>query len=141
LASFLLISDATTPQEETMRTFTEKIEAWFSAVAFAEAGEHSKAAELASCTAVLPKRKSVIGETFTRIFAAVAFAEEGLTREAEQIYSSGSVAAPAAQNASFLDMVGLGRAPVHLVIARPKPSFLDVVGLGGSSLRYVMARS
>jgi hypothetical protein len=124
-----------------MKTFTQKIEAWFSAVAFAEADEHPTAMELATSATVLPGHKSVIGETLTRIFAAVAFAEEGLSREAKEIYSTGSVAVPAAQTASFLDVVGLGRAPVHLVIARPKPSFLDVVGLGGSSTHYVMARS
>jgi hypothetical protein len=124
-----------------MKTLSQKIQALFSAVAFAEEGDHRTAIEVANGTSVLPSHKSAFAEKLSRIFSAAAFAEEGLHDEARRIYSGAALAAPAGSKGSFLDVVGLGRAPVSLLVARPKPSFLDVVGLGNARVAYVTAQT
>lgn len=123
-----------------MTTFSQKIQAWFSAVAFAEQGEHQTAIQVAQ-TRVFPEHKKGFTAYLSRVFAAAAFAEEGLHDEAQRIYSQASLATPTSPKGSFLDVVGLGAAPVFLVVTRSKPSFLDTVGLGNARVHYVTAGS
>jgi hypothetical protein len=141
MVHILLHFKAKTPEEDAMTTISQKIQAWFSAVAFAEEGDSRTALELATHTPALPQHKSAFAESLSRIFTAAAFAEEGLHAEAQRIYSQAPVATASRSKGSFLDMVGLGSAPVCLVVAGPKPSFMEAVGLGSARACYVMAPS
>ncbi|MFH2012409.1 MAG: hypothetical protein ABIJ37_06925 [Pseudomonadota bacterium] len=60
-----------------MRNIKEKIEDWFAAVAFAEAGEEKTALQIADL-----QRRSQKKLSFDNLMAAVTFAEAGLHEEA-----------------------------------------------------------
>jgi hypothetical protein len=123
-----------------MKTFTQKIESWFSAVAFAEAGEHQTAIQVAAQTPVALERKRPVVEFFNRVFAAAALAEEGLHKDAERVYV-GLPTVTVERKPSFLEVVGLNKAPVQLVLARSKPSFLEMVGLSAAPVHCMTIRS
>jgi hypothetical protein len=93
-----------------MARFLEKLEKIFSAAAFAEAGEHDTARQMAG----LPEPKPGLG--FDRLMAAVTFAEAGYPDMARQF-------------------LGLTPQPASV----PIKGFLADVGLDHVRCRYVVA--
>jgi hypothetical protein len=97
-------------RRKMMARFFDKLQKIFSAAAFAEAGEHDTARQIAG----LPEPKSGLG--FDRLMAAITFAEEGYPDMARQF---------------------LGMAPQRAPI--PIRGFLADVGLGHVRCRYLVA--
>jgi len=113
-----------------MNLGSNKVENWFAAVAFAEAGEHETAIEMVGGQAPVKKRVG-IWETLSRHFAAAAFAEENCPETALEI-----IGASAKRN-SFLETVGLKGVKVWYGSLASEPvSFLEEVGLAGVRVRY-----
>ncbi len=114
-----------------MSVWIKKLENWFAAVAFAEAGEHGTAGELAGL-ATRPARHEVsMLETFNRFAVAAAFAEENCPEIAREILD------PTTRRRSFLEDVGLAGVRVWYGTASVEPrSFLEDVGLAGVRVRY-----
>jgi hypothetical protein len=97
-------------------SYLETIRRWSSAVAFAEAGEFDTAREIAGVTASPPKGRYHIFQTLENMSMAVAFAEEGLFEEAQRFMTPASVRKRTEAVSSFLELVGLQNAPVHVLI-------------------------
>ncbi len=102
-----------------MSRSTDRFTAYFSAAAFAEAGEHETALQMAPTSSAPLKKASSVFESLRKTFAAVAFAEEGLHAEAELILTPAT--APVRKNwsaeKSFLDLVGLQHVRVrHMIL-------------------------
>lgn len=102
-----------------MSRFTDRFTAYFSAAAFAEAGEHETALQMAQASPAPLKKVNPVFDSLRKTFAAVAFAEEGLHAEAELMLAP--AAAPVRRNwsaeESFLDLVGLQNVRVrHMVL-------------------------
>lgn len=109
---------------------SNKMENWFAAVAFAEAGEHVMAIRMAGGQAPA-KRRAGIWETLSRYFAAAAFAEENCPGTALEILGGG------AKRNSFLETVGLQGVRVWYGRLSAEPaSFLAEVGLAGVRVRH-----
>ncbi len=118
--------------ETLMSAWIKKVEDWFAAVAFAEAGEHDTARELAGLGARPAGRKVGILETFNTFAAAAAFAEENCLEIAREILD----ATP--RRRSFLEDVGLAGVRVWYGTVPTEPlSFLEEVGLAAVRVRYV----
>lgn len=109
---------------------SSKMEDWFAAAAFAEAGEHETAIRMAGGR--LPaKRRAGIWETLSRYFAAAALAEENCPGPALEILGGGS------KRNSFLETAGLQGIRVWYGTISDEPvSFLADVGLAGVRVRY-----
>lgn len=102
-----------------MARFTEKFNAYFSAAAFAEAGEHETALQMVQAVDSRQEKKSAILDNLRKTFAAVAFAEEGLHAEARAILdpAPAKVRKTWSTEDSFLDLVGLQNVRVrHMVL-------------------------
>ncbi len=109
---------------------SNKIENWFAAVAFAEAGEHETAIRMAGGQAPLKKRAGM-WETLSRYFAAAAFAEENCPEAALEIIGASK------RRNSFLETVGLKGVKVwYGSLPAESVSFLEEVGLAGIRVRY-----
>ena len=109
---------------------SNKMENWFAAVAFAEAGEHETAIKMAGGQAPVKKRAG-IWETLSRYFAAAAFAEENCPETALEIIGGST------KRNSFLETVGLKGVKVWYGSFPAEPvSFLEEVGLAGVRVRY-----
>ncbi|MFH1113676.1 MAG: hypothetical protein V1792_07115 [Pseudomonadota bacterium] len=109
-----------------MSSWKDKLEAWFSAVAFAEAGEHETALRMTAPSVGNAVEATLSIDGLNRVFAAAAFAEADCHQIAREIL------APRKGKDSFLDRVGLRgvgvrmcRVPVH------QESFVDFLGLQG----------
>lgn len=109
-----------------MRTFIEKIQNTFAAVAFAEAGEHETAIQLAHGQAALRPERLSIGKQFAnmidRHFTAITYAEAGCNDMARQYLNGTPVAVRADRRrpvtlGEFARTVGLDRAPLHYGMA------------------------
>ncbi len=112
---------------------SKKMENWFAAVAFAEAGEHDTAIKMAGGHASMKKRVG-IWETLSNFFAAAAFAEENCPETALQILGG-------AKRNSFLETVGLKGVKVwYGSLPAGPPSFLEELGLAGIRVRYASVR-
>lgn len=118
-----------------MSVWIKKLENWFAAAAFAEAGEHDTARELAGLAARPARRKVGTLGTLDRFAVVASFAEENCPEIAQEILDG------AARRPSFLEDVGIvgvrvwyGRVP-----AEPR-SFLEEVGLAGVRVRYATLR-
>jgi hypothetical protein len=113
-----------------MSTIMEKIGTWFSAIAFAEAGEHDTALRMVGMTPT-PSTQSVdVRETLGRTFAAVAFAEADCPEMAREILD------PAARRPSFAEVVGLRGVRVRYgVVQLAQQSFVETLGLSGVRVR------
>ncbi len=110
-------------------SFSERMENWFAAVAFAEADEHDTAVKMVGGHAQMKKRIG-IWETLSKYFAAAAFAEENCPETALQILSG-------AKPNSFLEAVGLKGVKVwYGSIPAAPDSFLEELGLSGVRVRY-----
>ncbi len=86
------------------------------AVAFAEANEHDTARSIAGIPAQPHKARSSIRQAIENIAAATAFAEAGLFREAADLAGPAPVGRMVPVRPSFLDIVGLQHAPVHVLV-------------------------
>jgi len=114
-----------------MRSWKDKLEAWFSAVAFAEAGEHEMALELTAPGVGSAVERIDIFENLNRIFAAAAFAEADCHQIAREILD------PNQRKRSFLDTVGLGGVRVRMGrVPIAQGSFLDFAGLEGVRVTF-----
>jgi hypothetical protein len=111
------LGDDTTSKECPMKSLTQKMRSWLAAVAFAEAGEHETAMEIAGIGPRLAKSPSSVLDAIERTLVAVSFAEEGLHTEA----------------ARYIELSGHSKATAL-------EDFLDAVGLHGVQAQYVMAR-
>lgn len=102
-----------------MSRFADTFRAHFSAVAFAEAGEHDTALRMVQDIPTSYRAKGAVLDGLRRTFAAVAFAEEGLHEEARAMLSPTvvSVRKTWCAEESFLDLVGLQHVRVrHMVL-------------------------
>lgn len=100
-----------------MKSLTEKIQSWLAAVAFAEAGEHESAMEIAGIGPRPTKSPSSALNALDRTFVAVSFAEEGLYDEARRYVKFSDRSRPA-EPEDFLDAIGLQGVRVQYVMAR-----------------------
>lgn len=97
--------------------FLDNIRRLSAAVAFAEAGEYETAREVAESTTLPDEARSGILQSIQNMAVAAAFAEEGLHREAIDLLNPAPDRSMAPPKPSFLDVVGLQRAPVHVLVA------------------------
>ncbi|MFC1834225.1 hypothetical protein ACFL2Q_05765 [Thermodesulfobacteriota bacterium] len=115
-----------------MSSWRKKFEACFTAAAFAEAGEHETAAELAGLERKEKKERVRLLQTINRTFAAAAFAEAGCHETAEEI------SGVRRRGPTFLEVVGLQGARVRYgLIPVAEHSFLRDVGMHGVAVRYL----
>ncbi len=122
-------------EETSMSAWIKRLEDWFTAVAFAEAGEHDTARKLAGLGARPAGRKITVLETFNTFATAAAFAEENCLEIAREILD----ATP--RRRSFLEDVGLVGVRVWYGTASAEPRlFLEEVGLAAVRVRYVTVR-
>ena len=118
-----------------MKSWKEKIEAWFAAVAFAEAGEREIALGLVGLKPHAQERKTGVIPTLNAAFAAAAFAEADCHDAALEIAAFGK------KRQRFLDIVGLRDVRVRFgFVPASDNAFLDAVGLTGASARYLAVR-
>jgi len=95
----------------------QAFEKTFSAVAFAEAGEHETAMKMVGIKPAYEKVRQVIN-IIERSFAAVGFAEAGLHEEAIKTANLGArTQKPQETLDSFLETVGLGNVRVRYGLA------------------------
>ncbi len=114
-----------------MSSWKDKLEAWFSAVAFAEAGEHEMALQMTAPAVGNAVEATVSIESLNRVFAAAAFAEADCPQIALEIL------APEKGKGSFLDSIGLRSVNVRMCrVPVPQESFAEFVGLQGAHIRY-----
>jgi hypothetical protein len=109
-----------------MSTIMEKIGTWFSAIAFAEAGEHDTALRMVGITPT-PSTQSVgVLETLRTSFAAAAFAEADCPDMAREILD------PKTAARSFAEVIGLKGVRVRYGVVRvAEPSCMETLGLAG----------
>jgi hypothetical protein len=113
-----------------MSTIMEKIGTWFSAIAFAEAGEHDTALRMVGMTPTPATQSVNLRETLGRTFAAAAFAEADCPDMAREILDS------AVRRPSFTEVVGLKGVRVRYGVVRvAEPSFVEALGLSGVRVR------
>jgi hypothetical protein len=113
-----------------MNSWTAKLEKWFGAVAFAEAGEHATAMQMVGLRPRAATAREGVLQRFSTAFAAVAFAEENCPEMARDILS------PAKPMRSFAQLVGLEGVRIWQgVVSYSEESFFDVVGLKGAKMR------
>jgi hypothetical protein len=118
-----------------MKSWKEKIEAWFAAVAFAEAGERETALGLVGLEPRAQERKAGVIQTLSDTFAAAAFAEADCHEAALEIAAAGK------KKQRFVDIVGLRGVRVRFgFVSASNNAFLDAVGLTGASVRYMTVR-
>ncbi|MEW6530586.1 MAG: hypothetical protein AB1473_07105 [Thermodesulfobacteriota bacterium] len=118
-----------------MTSWLRKLEYWFAAVAFAEAGERETALALVGLKPREARQRVGLMETLNRTFAAAAFAEADCHEAAREILE------PAPREESFLAKVGLKGIRVYYGVAPvAEPSFLEVVGLVGAPARLGVVR-
>lgn len=118
-----------------MKSWKGKIEAWFAAVAFAEAGERETALGLVGLEPNAQEQKAGVIQTLNDSFAAAAFAEADCREAALEIVASGKT------GQRFLDIVGLRGVRVRFgFVPASNDFFLDAVGLTSASVRYMAVR-
>jgi hypothetical protein len=118
-----------------MKEWSRKLQDWFSAVAFAEAGEHEAAVEMAGVSPQVAAEETSVLETLNNTFAAAAFAEANCHDAAVELMRGRE------KHNSFLEAVGLkgvkvwyGKVPLY------ERSFAESVGLAGANLRLFTVR-
>ncbi len=117
-----------------MNTWKKRMEAWFSAVAFAEAGEHQTALELVNTTPAMAPATENAGviQALNTYFAAAAFAEADCANMAMEMVAGGK------RKRSFLEDIGLQGVNVRYgLVPLAQDSFLENVGLGNVCVRYM----
>jgi hypothetical protein len=117
-----------------MTSWLARLEKWFSAVAFAEAGEHATAAHMVGLQPRTATASEGVLHHVRTAFAAAAFAEENCPETALEMMK------PAKRRTDFLEVVGLKGVHVRRgVMAYSEESFFDVVGLRGARARWCTA--
>lgn len=118
-----------------MSALTEKLNKWFAAIAFAEAGEHDTAMAMVGMEP-RPATKTVSAmDTWTATFAAAAFAEANCPETALELLQGKK------NKTSFAASIGLKGVRVWSgVISMEEESFVQAVGLGGARLRLLTIR-
>lgn len=118
-----------------MKSWKERIGAWFAAVAFAEAGEQETALSLVGFERTAKERNVGVMQMLNDSFAAVAFAEADCQETAVEILASGKT------GRGFLDTVGLRGVRVRFgFMPLGDDSFLDAVGLTSVAVKYMTVR-
>jgi hypothetical protein len=109
-----------------MLSLTSRLEKWFSAIAFAEEGEHATAMEMIGRVPAKEVRTGAFFGSLEKAFAAAAFAEADCPETALEMLDE-------KKRSRFLETLGL--AGVKVWQARvpflENESFLDTVGLSG----------
>jgi hypothetical protein len=119
-------------KEGAMSSWAKTLEKWFSAVAFAEAGEHNTALEMVGLAPSEARQPVSILQKLNISFAAAAFAEADCHVIAKQILY------PDDKDRSFAEVVGLKGVRIwHGFAPAPQESFLEAVGLKHARLRFV----
>jgi hypothetical protein len=114
-----------------MRSWAKRLETWFSAVAFAEAGEHKTAIEMVGLAPMDARQPVRILQSLNTTFAAAAFAEANCHDIAKSILDAD------AKKESFAEVVGLKGVRIwHGFVPAPQESFFEAVGLKGVCLRF-----
>jgi hypothetical protein len=85
------------------------------AIAFAEAGEFEEAKGMAGVRT--GKARLGVLQYINRMMAAAAFAEGGLHEEARALADQGASTRVPQQRPSFIELVGLQHAPVHVLVS------------------------
>ncbi len=118
-----------------MRSWIDKLEKWFSAVAFAEEGEHKTALELARLNVHEAPERVGAFHALRNAFAAAAFAEENCHEIAREILNRGKA------KKGFLETLGLKGVRVwYGHVPLPQETFLEIVGLSGARVRFGVLR-
>jgi hypothetical protein len=118
-----------------MTSWLARFEKWFSAVAFAEQGEHATALHMVGLQPSAAKASEGLLEHVRTAFAAVAFAEENCPETAREMMK------PVKRPQAFLEVVGLKGVRIRRgVVAYSEESFFDVVGLRGARARWCTAQ-
>jgi hypothetical protein len=113
---------------------TKKLEKWFSAVAFAEEGEHATAMQMVGIEPANRSESVGFVQSLETAFAAAAFAEADCRDMALEILDAG-------KKESFAEAVGLKSIRIwHATVPLEEESFLDVLGLRGARLRFCVAQ-
>lgn len=113
-----------------MSTIMEKIGTWFSAIAFAEAGEHEMALRMVGLTPTKSTASVSVFETLSTSFAAAAFAEANCQDMATQILD------PHPRKQTFAEVVGLKGVRVRRGrVSFEEESFLEFLGISGVRAR------
>jgi len=128
---FLKIAMPPGEKEQTMSSWTKKLEKWFSAVAFAEAGEHKTALEMVGLAPREVKESVGVLQTLNTTFAAAAFAEANCHDLAKEILEAD------ARKGTFAQVAGLKGVRIwYGFVPAPQESFLETVGLKGVRFRF-----
>ena len=128
---FLKIAVTREDKETVMSSWAKRLENWFSAVAFAEAGEHKTALEMVGLAPDEARQPVSILQSLNTTFAAVAFAEANCHDVAKEILNADT------KKETFAEALGLKGIRIwygHVPAAQE--SFFEVVGLGGVHLRF-----
>lgn len=131
--SLLSLKSAVTPEdkERAMSSWAKRLENWFSAVAFAEAGEHKTALEMVGLAPIEAKQPVSVLQNLNTTFAAAAFAEANCHDIAKEILDAD------AKKDSFAEVVGLKGIRIwYGHVPATQGSFLEAVGLKGACLRF-----
>lgn len=119
-----------------MSAITEKLSKWFSAIAFAEAGERETAMALVGLEPGRVAKEESALDKLNVTFAAAAFAEADCSDMALQFFQKKKRSA-----SSFAASIGLKGVRVwEGVIALEEESFIRAVGLGGARLKLLTVR-
>jgi hypothetical protein len=114
-----------------MSSWAKTLEKWFSAVAFAEAGEHNTALEMVGIAPGEARQPVSIFQKLNTTFAAAAFAEADCHAIAKEILDSED------KNRNFAEVVGLKGVRIWYGFApAPHESFFEAVGLKHVRLRF-----
>jgi len=114
-----------------MKSFTEKLQNWFSAVAFAEEGEHDTALKMVGMTRIPAVEGAGVLQGLSKNFAAAAFAEENCPDIAREILDGPN------NRRSFADIMGLKGVRVwYGTASMVDEPFLAAVGLQGVRVRF-----
>jgi hypothetical protein len=114
-----------------MSSWAKRLEKWFSAVAFAEAGEYKTALEMVGRAPREARQPFSILQKLNTTFASAAFAEANCHVIARQILDLDN------KSTSFAEAVGLKGVRIwHGFVPAPQESFFETVGLKGVRLRF-----
>ncbi len=114
-----------------MSSWAKRLEDWFGAVAFAEAGEHRTALEMVGLAPSAARKQVSMFQSLNTAFAAAAFAEANCHDIAKEIFDA------EAKGKSFAEVIGLRGVRVwHGFVPAPHESFLEAVGLKGVQLHF-----
>jgi hypothetical protein len=114
-----------------MSYWAQKLEKWFSAVAFAEAGEHNTALEMVGLTPTETREPVGVRQFLTTTFAAAAFAEANCHEIAKEILNSDP------KKETFAEAIGLKGIRIwygHVPAAQE--SFFETLGLQSIPVRF-----